>query len=70
MIRRSVLHKKNRTGVCVERYQRDAEGLRLLLGADGRGDRYDVLQLAALQQLPKALHCVVGWTGMAGGGDS
>lgn len=46
------------TGVCVERDEGDVKRLGLLLGADGSGDRYDVLQLAALKQLPKALHWV------------
>ena len=47
------------TRVRVECDEGDIQRFGLLLGADGRGDRYDVLQLAALQQLPKTLHCVL-----------
>ena len=55
-------HKINqyitRTGVGVEGDERDAEALRLFLGADGGGDGHDVLQLARLELLAEALHCV------------
>lgn len=57
--RRAYHYDKNnaRTGVGVEGDERDAEGLRLLLGADGGGDCHDVLQLARLELLAQALHC-------------
>lgn len=41
----------------VEGDERDTQRFCLLLRADRRGDCHDVLQLAALEQLPKAFHC-------------
>lgn len=50
----------------IESDKRNTEGLSLLLGANGGGDRDDVLELSALQQLPKPLHCGDATTGDVG----